>query len=176
MRGAIVYAGKYGSTRQYSQWLADSTGFDLIDLYLTPRPDLQAYTPLVLGSSVSCGRLRIAGWMRRHWSEIAFRSPVLFSVSGLAPGDPLLKAMVLLSVGPGLFSQLAYFALPGRLIYHELDTMDRWLLTSEARLGIKLGAHPGHYLSHGGDFNHVSRRQLSPLLEYLQSASGKPGV
>lgn len=167
MRGAIVYAGKYGSTRQYSQWLAETTAFELIDLYLTPRPDLQAYTPLLLGSSVIFGRLRIAAWLRRHWNEIANRSPVLFSVSGLAPGNPLLRAMVQLSLGPGLFRQLTYFALPGRLIYTELDTLDRFLLASEARLGLKLGSHPEHYLSRGGDFNHVSRQQLTPLLEYL---------
>lgn len=172
MRGAVLYMGKYGSTSQYADWIAEATAFEAINLYQAPHCDITPYSHLVLGSSVHCGRLRIGGWLRRHWPELAERQPVLFTVSGLPPESPLLKAMLQASLGPGLLARMPCFSLPGRLIHSELKALDRWLLTCEDRLGLRLGAHPGHYLGRSGDFNHVSRGRISPLLAHLTAAYG----
>lgn len=171
MRGAIVYMGKYGSTAQYALWLAEATGFELIDLGRVPRPDLQPYSHLLLGSSVHCGWLRIGGWLRRQAPQLRQRELALFSVSGLPPQSPLLKVMVLTSLGPRL-AKTPWFPLPGRLIHGELSTLDRLLLQGESRLGLGLGAHPGQYMSSGGDFNFVSRRELAPLIAWLREHWG----
>ncbi|PKL76638.1 MAG: hypothetical protein CVV27_09260 [Candidatus Melainabacteria bacterium HGW-Melainabacteria-1] len=171
MDGIILYMGKYGSTAQYAAWLSEATGFDAVDLLKAPRTGLGAYRRVVLGSSLHCGRLRISGWLHHHRAELAKRDVFLYSVSGLPPESRLLHHMVQANLGFGMMAHINYYPLPGRLIYHELDAVDRWLLRGEAWLGIRLGQYPGRYLSATGDFNNVSRSQLDPLLQALGPSS-----
>ncbi|MEZ0367892.1 MAG: flavodoxin domain-containing protein [Candidatus Sericytochromatia bacterium] len=169
MSGLILYMGKYGSTSQYASWLAEDTGFEVVDLYRTPRPDLGNPEQVILGSSVHCGMLRIAGWINRNWPWLSQRQVFLFSVSGLTPESPLLSRLIHVNLGSRVWTHLHYHALPGRLIQSELDPLDRWLLKREADFGIHLGQYPGQHKGGSGDFNQVKRSQLQPLLQDLQS-------
>lgn len=61
MKGVIIYKSKYGSTRQYAEWICAETGFDLFDVKQCPH-NLSQYDLVVLGSNVIAGRLSLAGY------------------------------------------------------------------------------------------------------------------
>lgn len=167
MSGIILFMGKYGSTHQYAHWLAEDTGFDMIDLYSSPKFQLPNVAQVILGTSVHCGRLRIGGWMHHHWSWLRHREVYLYSVSGLSPESLLLKRLVQVHLGLHMLAHIHFFPLPGRLITSELDSLDRWLLKRETDFGIHLGKYPGQQRGSGGDFNHVSRKHLKPMLQQI---------
>lgn len=163
-RGLIVYAGKYGSTAQYAAWLSEATDFPAFAREDLPA-DWQTRDPLIVGSAVYGGQLRLRHWLHQVLPEQTRARVLLYSVSGLAPESPWLQRLIRFNLGSLQNRLSAYHGLPGRLIHAELDAGDRLLLKCEAGLGIKLGQYRDYRPLM--DFNYVNREHLLPLTTTL---------
>src|SRR5512140_482658 len=66
----IAYQSKYGSTRQYAEWIQQGTGGDLVNLEDGDTPDLAGYDILIIGGYVRIGNIVIAPFIKNHWGEM----------------------------------------------------------------------------------------------------------
>ena len=48
---AVVYCSRYGSTKQYAQWLAEDLGADLYDVRRVYKEKLETYDTIVFGGA-----------------------------------------------------------------------------------------------------------------------------
>jgi len=162
-KGAILFRGKYGATRQYARWISDSTGLPVFDLAKT-QPELEDYDFLVLGSAVYVGQVALRRWMRRHWDILQNKRVLFFTVSGSPADHPDLKAALDSSLTPAMLEYFTYIPLRGRL---DLRRLPWWL-----RMGLRWVAkhiedpEARERLSKG--FNYVDRAHIDPILDWIE--------
>ena len=166
--GAICYFGKFGSTRQYAEWIAEASDFPVFNLK-EENPDLSDYDFLILGSAVYIGHLAIRHWLKDNWETISDKPILLFSVSGTAPGHPDLNTVLSQSLDPEIIERIDYFQLRGKLDVQKLPWITRSLLKFAA-WSIK-DAEVKDRLAHG--FDHVDKEDIRPILEWTDHLLGK---
>ena len=81
MKGIVLYMSKYGSTRQYGQWIADDLGFEIEDLGKNKKPDLGEFDTVIIGAPIFANKLKSHFWIERNWPELQKRRIILFSTS-----------------------------------------------------------------------------------------------
>ncbi len=162
MEAAILYSGKYGSTRQYAQWLQELTGIEAFDIR-QPLPDLAQTDFLILGSSIILGAPIFKKWLFRHWEQFRKKPVLLFTVSGTAPDHPNLITWLNMHLSPEMLEHVKYVPLRGRLDLRVLP----WWLRALLRLAARMTKDPeeARRMSEGFDF--MDRNSLEPIVEWI---------
>lgn len=169
MNGAIFYASKYGSTREYAQWISEATGLPVYDVDALGA-DPTAFDFLVLGSPVIYYKLIFSEWVKRHLDALQTKPIILFTVSG-APAGAKLSGWIADSLPKALTSRMHHFALRGRQIRKELTWYDWTMLTIA---GLKNQDRQAAREERQG-FDYMDRDSIQPvvdLIKELQAANG----
>lgn len=85
MNGVIVYQSKYGATRTYTEWLAESLVIDLFNVKDRPSLDWTQYEFLIFASSVYVGKILIAKYIKKNWLLLQQKKLYLLVVGGTSP-------------------------------------------------------------------------------------------
>lgn len=132
MSGVILYRSKYGSTKQYAEWLRDETGFDLYDIKQCPK-DLNHYDVVVLGSSVLAGRVTIAKCVRTQWPALCGKQVYLLLTN--ITSDPEVLAKVAPQSFPAeITERIKVFPIGGRYSLQRMSFFDRAIIKAVASL------------------------------------------
>lgn len=168
MNTIIIYASKYGSTRQYAEWLGHETGYDAINIKDIDPKTISGYERIIVGSSVHMGRLDISSWLKKHWNLMADKSVILFSVNGTPPDQrEELQKILDFSLPTHILDRVNYFPLQGRLIYAELNFWHKLLV----KMMKKMDKHPGSNLVLE-DYDNVRKENLVNLKNHIVSPAG----
>ena len=160
----IAYQSKYGSTKQYAEWIEQSTGGDLINIENGDKPDLASYDIIIIGSSVRVGNIVIAPYIRDHWSVMKGKNVILFTTSGTPPLHPKLQSIYEKSLPEEIRKEIQYFPLPGRISGKDLTSFDQFLMS----IGKIMERDEELKKDMGKDFDGVRRENLLPLFQYLE--------
>jgi hypothetical protein len=79
----IAYQSKYGSTKQYAEWIHQRTEGDLVNIENENKPDLARYDIMIIGGYVRAGNIVIAPFIKDHWSGMKGKKVILFTTSGI---------------------------------------------------------------------------------------------
>ena len=162
MKAAIIYSGKYGSTRQYAEWLREETGIPIFSAR-QETPDLADLDFLILASSIEVGAPTLKKWLFRNWEAICHKPALLFTVSGTAPGHPDLISWLNTHLSPEMLAHFKYVPLRGRLDVTALP----WWVRTMLRLAARMSNDPeaARRMKEGFDF--MDRDSLYPILEWI---------
>jgi len=161
LRGAVLFMGKYGATRQYAEWIAEETDLPLFDLG-KEKPGLFAYDYYILGSSIYLGRLHIRNWLKENWPVLKSKPTLLFSVSGSPAGHPDLEEALQVSLSPEMRKKMYYVPLQGRLILEELPWFLRLMLKFVGRS--QKEEETAQRMLYG--FDYVEKKYIEPILKW----------
>ena len=159
----IAYQSKYGSTKQYAEWIQQDTGGDLVNIENGDKPDLARYDIIMIGSSVRVGNIVIAPFIKDHWSVMKGKKVILFTTSGTPPRHPKIQNIYGKSLPEEIRKEIKYFPLHGRISVKDLTPFDQFLMA----LGKIMEQDETLNKDMGKDFDGVQRENLLPLLEYL---------
>ena len=162
MTGAILYATKYGSTRDYARWIAEATGLALHDMH-RDHPDLESLNFLVIGMPVIYHRLYGRKWVLRHRDAISRKPSILFTVSGVPAGEKL-DRWVADSLPSELIEHMRHIALRGRQNPKDLNLWDRTMLIIGGLTNPDRKA--GREELHGFDF--MDRDGIRPVVDLIE--------
>jgi flavodoxin len=160
----IVYQSKYGSTKQYAEWIQQDTGGDLINVENGDKSDLAPYDIVIVGGYVRTGNIVIAPFIKVHWSVMRGKKVILFTTSGTPPGHPKIQSIYEKSLPEEIRKEIKYFPLPGRMSRKDLTLWDKFLTS----IGKIVEQDESLKKDMGKDFDDVQRDNLLPLLEYLE--------
>jgi Flavodoxin len=160
----IAYQSKYGSTKQYAEWIQQGTEGDLVNIENEDKPDLARYDIMIIGGYVRAGNIVIAPFIKDHWSVMKGKEVILFTTSGTPPQHPKIQSIYEKSLPEEIRKEIKYFPLHGRISGKDLTFLDKFLIT----IGKIMEQDETLKKDMGKDFNGVQRENLLPLLEYLE--------
>jgi menaquinone-dependent protoporphyrinogen oxidase len=174
----VLYKTKYGSTKQYAEWIADGLGADVMPVDEAWPETLARYDRVIIGSCVRMGKIAAAGFLKNHWHVLKNKHVVLFTVSGARPDNPELRTCYEKSLPRMIRDGVAYVPLWGRM--KELDWKDRMLM-SVPRFMIRrqLRKHPTpelrkRYEEMTKPFDHVEKATVDPIVARCREPLGDP--
>jgi menaquinone-dependent protoporphyrinogen IX oxidase len=160
----IAYQSKYGSTKQYAEWIHEESNGDLVNIENGDRLDLAGYDIIIIGGSVRVGKIVIAPFIEDHWSVMRGKKVILFTTSGTPPQHPKIRSIYEKSLPEEIRRAIKYFPLHGRLSSANLTLWDQFLTA----VGKIMEQDETLKKDMGKDFDGVRRENLTPLLEYLE--------
>lgn len=123
MKGVILYKSKYGSTKQFAEWLRQDTGFDIFEISDVPE-DFGQYDTVVIGSSIHGGMLSLRQWIIHHWESIKDKHVILMLTSG-TNNEQFIKKTIEKSLPKHIRTQIKLFPVGGRYLFKSMSFFDR---------------------------------------------------
>lgn len=160
----IAYQSKYGSTRQYAEWIQQAAGGDLADIGAGDTIDPAAYDILIIGGYVRTGTIAVAPFIKERWNALQGKEVILFTTSGTPPRHPRIQSIYQRSLPEEIRHRITYFPLAGRISVSELTLFDRLLIA----VGRIVERDEALKKDMGKDFDGVRRENLRPLLAHLE--------
>lgn len=83
-KGVILYRSKYGATAKYAEWLAEETGFDIMQTKEASVEKLSCYDTIVLGGGVYASGIAGIGFLRKNLKQLQGKRLAVFC-AGASP-------------------------------------------------------------------------------------------
>jgi menaquinone-dependent protoporphyrinogen IX oxidase len=160
----IAYQSKYGSTKQYAEWIHQEIKDDLVNIENGDKPDLAKYDIIIIGGYVRTGNIVIAPFIKDRWSVMKGKEVILFTASGTPPQHPKIQNIYKKSLPEEIRDEIKYFPLHGRISGKDLTAFDKFLIP----IGKIMEQDESLKKEMGKDFDGVRRENLMPLIEYLK--------
>ena len=164
-RVLIVYQSKYGSTRQYAEWLHRDIPSDLVDAEKGDKPEFSRYDAIVFGSYIRMGRIVIAPFIVENWGNVKGKKVILFTTSGIPPGHPNIRKIYDSGLPENIRREIKYFPLRGRILRKDLSFFDNMLVA----VGHMMERDESLKKLMAEDFDEVKLESLVPVLEYIKT-------
>lgn len=161
MNGIIIYKGKYGATRQYSQWLGWELNLPVIQADHMPQDKIKDFDFLLIGTSVYIGKLQISQWLKTNGDALQGKKIFFFQVAATPPAQiEKLNSYYQQGVCEEVRKSSEVFFLEGKLVMKALSWGDRFIL----KMGARLASDPEAKKKMLTDYDHVTRESILPLI------------
>ena len=164
----VLYHTKYGSTKQYAEWIAQKLEASISPVTACDAKSLDALDTVIFGASIRMGKLQQADFLRKHWSVLRSKKLIIFSVSAAPPPDPAVRTYYEMSLPDEIRNHATFVPLPGRVT--PLDVLDTFLmLFPKTVTAVKafFTRDPKDIAIAEGirkQFDHVNRAAIEPIL------------
>ncbi len=160
----VAYQSKYGSTRQYAEWIGSEIKADVHDLGNDEKPDFSRYDIIIFGGYFRMGGIPAASVIKDNWQTIKRKRIVLFTASGTPPDHPDIQKVYGKSLPEEIRMEIKYFPLRGRLLQKDMGFFDSFLVS----IGRMMEKDETLRAFMSGDFDGVRKENIQPLLDYLK--------
>ncbi len=170
MKTLIIYQSKYGSTKQYAEWINQAVDSDITCIENAYRFDLNNYDIIVLGTWLHASHIMMREFIIEKWDEFKNKKIILFSTSG----SPAIYAteVVRKDLPPVILDNITYFPLGGRSKFKNLALSDRLKM----RMGQVLFYTIGKKVmarNMAKDYDHVSIDNIKGITDEINTLHNK---
>ena len=179
MNYLVSYASRYGSTKQYAEWIAEALGCDCLPVKQVTRELLTQYDGLIHGGGLYAGGLSGISVITKNYDLLAAKTVVLFSCGLADPEDPENVAHIESGLEkvltPEMREKIRQFHLRGGIDYSRLGLTHKAMMAMLRRVMLKKGydnlrSEDQMMLdTYGGTVDFTNRESLAPLLNYVRS-------
>lgn len=172
MRTLVVYTSKYGSTKQYAEWIAEELGCKAIPASSVTATDIAESDIVICGGYLHMGKIIGADFIANNWDALQPKTVLFFSVAGAAPHVPERTMWYENSLPSFIRVNVPHFPLLGRAT--ELDLVDRVLVSiPRTMLQIRYWMHrdPKDLAAIEGfkPFDGVDKEAVRPLIAHVHT-------
>ena len=174
MKKLIVYRTKYGSVKQYAEWLAEETGADLVPEKELKPAQLAEYDVLVFGGRLYAGRIQGLAKLKVALSRLKDKKILVFAVGAVPPEDNPAGELARRNFKDASVLAAPLFVLPGKLMYSQLRRVDRMMVGMVSKMfSKKPEAERSPYENalagaKGRDLDMTDRSAVKPIAEAMQ--------
>jgi menaquinone-dependent protoporphyrinogen IX oxidase len=164
-RVLIVYQSKYGSTKQYAEWIHREIPSQMADITNCNALEFAKYDVIVFGSYIRTGRIVVAPVIIETWNAIKGKKIVLFTTSGTPPEHPNIGKIYNANLPHEITKEIKYFPLHGRMLHMDLSFYDESLVA----VGRMMEKDETLKRFMTEDFDDVEPENILPVLEYIKA-------
>jgi menaquinone-dependent protoporphyrinogen IX oxidase len=175
MKTAVIYASKYGTTRQYATWIAEELRAELLEAGLISPSKLREFDCVVYGGGLYAGGIlgvnRVAKNPRKNL--------VVFTVGLADPQNTDYNHILKKSFPQNVVQPLKVFHLRGGIDYKKLGIIHRGMMAMMKKTVSKKSdtdrtSEDEIFLeTYGGKVDFTDRSTITPLVEYVSSIQNR---
>ena len=127
MNPIVIYKSKYGSTKQYAEWIADELNCLAVDAKKLKVDNLRNYDTIIYGGGLYAEIIAGVTLITKHMDLLADKKIVIFT-TGLTPIDcrEYYDGLIIEKNFKGdTYSKIKMFNYPGKMILSELSVVHR---------------------------------------------------
>ena len=169
MKNLLIYQTKYGSTRQYAEWIAEQSAVDMFHIDEFNIKTLALYDTVIFGSYVRMGKLVDADFINKNWQILQNKKVIMFSVSAAPAGSKVVMEAFEKSVPEPLRKHITLFQFQGRMQNPDAkDTvllfLAKWLFYIKLLCKGKLPKFNPY-----GPFDKMDKAKINPLMTLINT-------
>lgn len=125
---AVIYRSRYGSSRQYAQWIATELGADLYETHKVSVKDLQAYDTLIFGGGLYANKILGINFLKKNFEQLNDSRIIVFSVGTARPDAKNLTGISQANLSEHMRREVHFFHLRGAIDYPNMRWPHRLLM------------------------------------------------
>ena len=136
MKTIVVYKSKYGSTKQYAEWIADALGCEAKDAKKVKAEELERYDAIIYGGGLYAEIIAGVNLITKHFDKLQDKKIAVFT-TGITPmeyREYYDKMVIEKNFKPEMTEKIRVFNYPGKMILKELSLPHRAALVSLKKL------------------------------------------
>ena len=156
MNTVVLYQSRYGSTKQYAEWIAEELGADIYPADSFPAEKFARYDTVIFGAPVFGGAVLGVAGIENNLAVLQNKRLIIFTVGLTSPeAEESLSNLAAKNFSAALQKHAKFFHLRGALEYRKLSFGHKILLRMiRSSMPNKLDLNQ----------NHVSREAVLPLV------------
>ena len=168
---AVVYKSKYGTTKQYAQWIAGALDAVLLEASTVKPSQLTSFDIVVYGGGLYAGGIDGVELVTKNPCE----SLVVFTVGLADPKTTDYSAILDKNFTPEMLSKTKVFHLRGGIDYKKLGLIHKGMMGMMRRLTLKkdkseLTEEDHEFLkTYGSKVNFMDESTIELILAYVRS-------
>lgn len=135
MKTIVVYKSKYGYTKKYAQWLAESLGCDIKEN--ASLADVMRYDTIIYGGGIYAGRINGAKLITKNLEKLSGKMLALFAIGSSVGRPEELEAFWKQALGEKVRLNVPHFYLRGGFDYGRLGSVDRLMMNMLKKMLLK---------------------------------------
>ena len=162
MKTVVIYETKYGSTKDYAEWIAEELKCPIYSRKNFSVKSIDDYDTFIIGSCVQVGSLKAGKWLNQIWPRIEKKKVILFSVSGAGPSEKeAIQGFLDKSISQDIQKKVSYFPLQGRQIMSQYPFLMRFMLKMVANMS----KDPAEKAGIAADYDFVKKENIAPIVQ-----------
>jgi menaquinone-dependent protoporphyrinogen IX oxidase len=168
---AVIYSSKYGTTKQYAEWIAEELGAALFEAAKIRPTKLADYGVVVFGGALYAGGIRGAKAIAKSQAKTL----VVFTVGIADPNVTDYSAMLAKNFSLEMLAKIKMFHLRGGIDYKKLGFVHRRMMNMLYRSIAKkqesqLTDENREFLeTYGKEIYFIDRSTIRPLVGYVSA-------
>ncbi len=130
MSTVVVYRSKYGSTKAYAQWIAESLECDIFDAKKVKIDDLLSYNTIIYGGGLYAEVIAGVSLLTKHLDRLGGKKLIVYT-TGITPldcRDYYDKLVIEKNFKGGSESRFKIYNFMGKMVLSELSLVHRTAL------------------------------------------------
>jgi len=176
---AVIYKSKYGSTKQYAEWISDELKADLFEHSDVKASEMNKYDTIIFGGGLYASGIIGIDIIKKNFENIKDKNIIVFTV-GLA--DPKIKEQFIPIIEQNFSDEMkdriSVFHLRGSMDYSRLNIMHRSMMGMVKKTVSKKPEHmrteeDAQLLeTYGKSVNFIDKNSIMPIIELTKSFGG----
>ncbi len=128
MKTIVIYNSQTGFTKQYAQWIAETTGADCLELSVAKKKNLAAYETIIFGDWACAGNIRKLSWFKNKINEWKNKKLIVFCVGANPIDSPEIEPFLKQNFTKSEFEKVKVFYCPGGLDYEKMSVSSKFMM------------------------------------------------
>jgi menaquinone-dependent protoporphyrinogen IX oxidase len=170
----VIYKSKYGTTKQYAQWIAEELNSPIFEASEIKPSQLWNYDVVIYGGGLYAGG--IIG--SKLVAENPCKTLVVFTVGAADPDDTDYSEILVKNFSQELLTEIKVFHLRGGIDYTKLSLVHKGMMVMLKKMVEKTSKKSRAEISdedkvfletYGGKADFTSRSTTKPLVDYIRA-------
>ena len=172
MSTIVIYKSKYGSSKQYAEWISQALGCEIKDAKKISVKDLECYDTIILGGGLYAEVIAGVSLITKNFDRLSDKKLIVYT-TGITPIDckEYYDTLVIeKNFKPHMLERIKVFNFSGKMILSELTPVHRAALKTLKKIMLSK-TNPTEMekllidlCDADGDF--ADKAEIKPLIEY----------
>ena len=170
-RIAVIYKSKYGTTKQYAEWIASELGASLYEASSIKPVRLTEYDVVVYGGGLYAGGIIGVNLVTKN----PCKSLIVFTVGAANPNNTDYSDIISKNISQELLSKIKIFHLRGGLDYTKMNLIHKIMMSvlkksiEKKPLAERHEEDPVFLETYGKTIDFTDKSTIAPLVEYVRA-------
>lgn len=128
MKTIVIYNSQTGFTKRYSEWIAEATGSDCLELSDAKKKDLAAYEAIIFGGWACAGSISKISWFKSNIDKWTDKKLIAFCVGASPIESPEIEPALKQNFNESELKKVSVFYCPGGFNYEKMSAPSKLMM------------------------------------------------